>query len=300
MKYGAAVNVYDEVHFISLSDPQHKRNLLQQATLKDNLPVLDFLYTYTNINVNLLDSVSLLLSSHSQLGNTCIHLAAEQGFRRCLTYLIYHGAMINCRNKAGLLPDLLATNAGHPEIADFLHGITAPPEPPCKIATFKTKRKGEAEIHWALPAQPNYFPPIDAVEVQIKQNKFFDSWRTVETLKSSTRGPEPEDEAKQRIEAIRFDRKCGNVEPMEKKVEELAQSDPAVFVKRALPEKNWVSPSCECVVELPVAQQQYVVRLRCGNKYGFGAFSNAVNVELNGFAPKKKGEKEKEKEKGEI
>ena len=83
--------------------------------------------------------------------------------------------------------------------------------------------EGEAEIHWALPAQPNYFPPIDAVEVQIKQNKFFDSWRTVETLKSSTRGPEPEDEAKQRIEAIRFDRKCGNVEPMEKKVEELAE-----------------------------------------------------------------------------
>ena len=63
MKYGAAVNVYDEVHFISLSDPQHKRNLLQQATLKDNLPVLDFLYTYPNINVNLLDSVSLLIIS---------------------------------------------------------------------------------------------------------------------------------------------------------------------------------------------------------------------------------------------
>ena len=36
---------------------QHKRNVLHQATLKDNLPVLDFLYTFTSLNINLLDSV---------------------------------------------------------------------------------------------------------------------------------------------------------------------------------------------------------------------------------------------------
>ena len=225
------------------------------------------------------------------MGNTCVHLAAEQGSRRILTYLIYHNAIINCRNKAGLFPETVAVNAGHQDIADFLHGITSPPGIIENVATYKTKNREEAEIHWSLPSQPNYYPLIDVVEVQLKQNKFFDSWKTVETVRSSTRGPLPEDVEKQLITSIQFDRKCGSAHAMDATVVELASANPEVFKKRALPEKNWVAPPCQCLIELP-STQQYVIRLRCGNKYGMGDYTNAVNVELNSFA---KGQAKKTK-----
>ena len=67
---------------------------------------------------------------------------------------------------------------------------------------------------------------------------------------------------------------------------------------RKLPEKQWVAPATSCVVEGYSASQPLTLHARCGNKYGMGNWSNAMNVELKS-AKKKKEKKAKPAEKKE-
>ena len=87
------------------------------------------------------------------------------------------------------------------------------------------------------------------------------------------------------------------VETQEQLLRLLAERADA-FDVRKLPEKQWVAPVTSCVVEGYSASQSLTLHARCGNKYGMGNWSNAMNVELKS-AKKKKEKKAKPAEKKE-
>ena len=205
-------------------------------------------------------------------------------------YLFYQGAVINCRNKDDQFPDMVASSSGHTSIADFIHTVLSPPAPPTKIATLKGDHSSEFVCQYELACPYNYYPRIDVVEIQTKTGKFFDSWKTVNTVKSSLRPSVEEDAQQMAIQSIQFDKKCGQIPTYDDRTLELLREHSAELEHRALPEKQWVSPPLSCVIDGYAPSQQLQVRIRCGNKYGFGGYSNGVNVELK--SAKKKAKKE--------
>ena len=136
------------------------------------------------------------------------------------------------------------------------------------------------------------------VEIQTKTGKFFDSWKTVATLKSSTRPSTEADREAMDLTHIQFDKKCGKIPGYDERTLRLLAERADAFDVRKLPEKQWVAPATSCVVEGCSASQPLTLHARCGNKYGMGNWSNAMNVELKS-AKKKKEKKAKPAEKKE-
>ena len=136
------------------------------------------------------------------------------------------------------------------------------------------------------------------VEIQTKTGKFFDSWKTVATLKSSTRPSTEADREAMDLTHIQFDKKCGKIPGYDERTLRLLAERAEAFDVRKLPEKQWVAPATSCVVEGYSASQPLTLHARCGNKYGMGNWSNAMNVELKS-AKKKKEKKAKPVEKKE-
>ena len=134
------------------------------------------------------------------------------------------------------------------------------------------------------------------VEIQTKTGKFFDSWKTVATLKSSTRPSTEADREAMDLTHIQFDKKCGKIPCYDERTLRLLAERADAFDVRKLPEKQWVAPATSCVVEGYSASQPLTLHARCGNKYGMGNWSNAMNVELKS-AKKKKEKKAKPAEK---
>ena len=193
---------------------------------------------------------------------------------------------------------MVATAAGQDAIADFLHNTLAPPAPPTKIATLKGDNSSEFICQFELSSPYNYYPHIDVVEIQTKTGKFFDSWKTVATLKSSTRPSTEADREAMDLTHIQFDKKCGKIPCYDERTLRLLAERADAFDVRKLPEKQWVAPVTSCVVEGYSASQPLTLHARCGNKYGMGNWSNAMNVELKS-AKKKKEKKAKPAEKKE-
>ena len=193
---------------------------------------------------------------------------------------------------------MVATAAGQDAIADFLHNTLAPPAPPTKIATLKGDNSSEFICQFELSSPYNYYPHIDVVEIQTKTGKFFDSWKTVATLKSSTRPSTEADREAMDLIHIQFDKKCGKIPGYDERTLRLLAERAEAFDVRKLPEKQWVAPATSCVVEGYSASQPLTLHARCGNKYGMGNWSNAMNVELKS-AKKKKEKKAKPVEKKE-
>ena len=193
---------------------------------------------------------------------------------------------------------MVATAAGQDAIADFLHNTLAPPAPPTKIATLKGDSSSEFVCEFELSSPYNYYPHIDVVEIQTKTGKFFDSWKTVATLKSSTRPSTEADREAMDLTHIQFDKKCGKIPCYDERTLRLLAERADAFDVRKLPEKQWVAPATSCVVEGYSASQPLTLHARCGNKYGMGNWSNAMNVELKS-AKKKKEKKAKPAEKKE-
>ena len=136
------------------------------------------------------------------------------------------------------------------------------------------------------------------VEIQTKTGKFFDSWKTVATLKSSTRPSTEADREAMDLTHIQFDKKCGKIPCYDERTLRLLAERADAFDVRKLPEKQWVAPATSCVVEGYSASQSLTLHARCGNRYGMGNWSNAMNVELKS-AKKKKEKKAKPAEKKE-
>ena len=225
-----------------------------------------------------------------------MHLACKVGNIPILAYLFYHGAMINCRNKEGKFPDVVAADNNQTALADYFHKITAAPQPIEQIRFSEEDSVFSAE--WDLPSQPNFFPRIDAVEIQVKQNKFFDSWKTIATFKSSMKAKEESDEpelkARMDFDKIEFD-PSWSVPALDAVSSALLEEKKDKFEQRALPAKVYVAPVCSMVLDELVSGQQYVFRARCASKYGWGPYSNGVPIEVEKGKDEEKETSEEEK-----
>ena len=225
--------------------------------------------------------------------NTCVHLACQVGSRSILTFLFYHGAKIVCRNKDGKLPDAVAIDNNHQDIADFFHEVITCSATIYSIEFFKVKHSSDVDVEWSYAPQPNFYPHVTALELQIKQNKFFDSWKTVSMLKDSERPATPADAASMALTAIQFDQKCENTQP-DAEVEALVAQNPGRFVTRE-PPAQYVAPASAFRLSDLAPGQSYVLRGHCASKYGWGPFASAP-VEPVRRKKEKKVEKEVEKE----
>ena len=205
--------------------------------------------------------------------NTCVHLACQVGSRSILTFLFYHGAKIVCRNKEGKLPDAVAIHNNHQDIADFFHDVISCSATIQSLEFFKVKHSSDVDVEWSFAPQPNFYPHVTALELQIKQNKFFDSWKTVSMLKASERPATASDAASMALTAIQFDPKCEDTQPDEE-VEALVALNSGRFVTRE-PPAQYVAPACSFRLSDLASGQSYVLRGHCASKYGWGPFVSA-------------------------
>ena len=226
--------------------------------------------------------------------NTCVHLACQVGSRSILTFLFYHGAKIICRNKDGKLPNEVAIDNNHQDIADFFRDVISCSATIYAIEFFKVKHSSDVDVEWSYAPQPNFYPHVTALELQIKQNKFFDSWKTVSMLKASERPATPADAASMALTAIQFDQKCEDTEPDEE-VEALVARNPERFVTRE-PPAQYVAPACAFRLTDLAPGQSYVLRGHCASKYGWGPFASAPVEPVRRKKEKKEKVEEEEKE----
>lgn len=223
------------------------------------------------------------------MGNTCVHLATQYNSRRCLTYLVSQGAIVNSRNKEGRLPEAIAAAQENEEMINFIHTITGPPSIVTSLSTYKGK-KSECIVNWEYPNQPTYAPRIEAVEIQIKQNKLFDSWKTVGTIRGSDRAATESDRVLQ-LKDITFDKKCGTIEGYSQETLDYIESHKDAFDFRKVNPKQWNLPENEFVLKDIQASTSYVIKIRLANKYKFGEYSASFPVELKHRSSTKQEEK---------
>ena len=229
--------------------------------------------------------------------NTCVHLACQVGSRSILTFLFYHGAKIVCRNKEGKLPDAVAIDNNHQDIADFFHDVISCSATIQSLEFFKVKHSSDVDVEWSFAPQPNFYPHVTALELQIKQNKFFDSWKTVSMLKASERPATASDAASMALTAIQFDPKCEDTQPDEE-VEALVARNSGRFVTRE-PPAQYVAPACSFRLSDLASGQSYVLRGHCASKYGWGPFVSAP-VEPVRRKKEKKEEEVREESAGKV
>ena len=229
--------------------------------------------------------------------NTCVHLACQVGSRSILTFLFYHGAKIVCRNKEGKLPDAVAIDNNHQDIADFFHDVISCSATIQSLEFFKVKHSSDVDVEWSFAPQPNFYPHVTALELQIKQNKFFDSWKTVSMLKASERPTTASDAASMALTAIQFDPKCEDTQPDEE-VEALVALNSGRFVTRE-PPAQYVAPACSFRLSDLASGQSYVLRGHCASKYGWGPFVSAP-VEPVRRKKEKKEEEVREESAGKV
>ena len=87
------------------------------AVLSKNPEIVEFLLTRSfDINAQDID-----IDAQDNVGETALMLAAATGQDRIIEMLINAGADSQLRNKEDLNAFQIATNAGHPETAKFIH-----------------------------------------------------------------------------------------------------------------------------------------------------------------------------------
>lgn len=162
---------------------------------------------------------------------------------------------------------------------DFLHTLTGPPFTVTTLSTYKGKKNTECIVTWTYPKQPSYLARIDAVELQLKQNKLFDSWKTVGILRGSERPPAETDHILQ-LSELHFDKKCGTIDPVPAEVLKLVEENESKFEKRQISPKQWKLPDNEYTIRDLQPNVSYLIKIRLMNKYKYGEFSTSFPVEM--------------------
>ena len=135
-------------------------------------------------------------------------------------------------------------------------------------------------VQWSDPRLSNYHPPITAVEIQLKQNRLFDSWKTIETLQLSE-NPFKEATSNPTNQILFEEGEMTDVESdsdlEERRVVEFAciASDPTLERRREVSNVGR-ELNLHCLLPPLVGKQTYQVRVRCANKYGWGDYEDGV------------------------
>ena len=164
--------------------------------------------------------------------------------------------------------------------------MLAPPQPPASVSVvISPESDSDIWVTWSDPRPANYFSPITAVEIQLKQNRLFDSWKTYETLQLSD-NPFKEAAASHPQQIDFDDGEMTDVENDDdfeerKAVEVACMAGSSTLEKRKEVFKSGNELALHCVLTGLAAKQGYQVRVRCANKYGWGDYDNGVSFTPN-------------------
>lgn len=142
---------------------------------------------------------------------------------------------------------------------------------------------------WSNPRTKNYYALITAVEIQLKQQKLFDPWKTVSLLMN---GPTPFKEVTTCVQVSFNENELTDVDS-ESDLNERSEVDrncnmldcqEEVLERRKEPARSEnVLPQVFEFSDL-AAKSSYQVRVRCANKYGWGNYSKPFS-----FCPREGG-----------
>lgn len=139
---------------------------------------------------------------------------------------------------------------------------------------------------WDDPRPINYYPQITGVEIQLKQHRLFDPWKTLQVLKlTDTPFKEGPPASSTHFEDTELTDVDSDSDLEERKALELAcaymQDHEATLNDREEQIEKADTITDHFILPLLNEKQSYQVRVRFANKYGWGEFSPAVS-----FSPK--------------
>lgn len=145
-------------------------------------------------------------------------------------------------------------------------------------------------VQWSDPRPKNYYATLTSAEIQVKQQKLFDPWRTVSVVmvgsqplkeavvsKTVSYGEneltdvDSEDDLMERSEV---ERSCTLLRSQEEQLERRKEVSKAEKRLQNVFELTGLSP-----------RTSYQVRVRCANKYGWGNYSKAFSFSLRDRSP---------------
>lgn len=160
----------------------------------------------------------------------------------------------------------------------------APPQPssPSVVRASKT----DLIATWTDPRPTNYYPQITAVEIQLKQHRLFDPWKTLQVLKVSDT---PFKENPSTVNTYFEDSELTDIDSDDDKEErkelELAcaymQDHESILHDREEQIERIDVLSRRYILPPLSENQKYQLRVRFANKYGWGEFSSPCT-----FCPK--------------
>ena len=187
-------------------------------------------------------------------------------------------------NKKGKTPYELAQENDRSECASILEKVTVPPDEPVieDVLLAGGNRTNAVAIIWKNPRPYNYYPAITAIEVQLKQQRLFDQWKTVGT---NQMGDSP---YKEKISKVKLSYDNGELtdcesdsEKDEKKEIEMSclgvsGRENKFDLRYEVDNQEYALPRYYTLRDL-VESTKYVVRVRVANKYGWGTYSTGYN-----------------------
>ena len=187
-------------------------------------------------------------------------------------------------NKKGKIPYDVAKESNHEECARILDKVSSPPDEPVieDVLLAGGNRTNAVAIIWKNPRPFNYYPAITAIEVQLKQQRLFDQWKTVGTNQMGD-SPRKEKTSKVKLpyengELTDFESDSEMDERNEIEMNCLCMSgrENKLDLRFEVDNQEYVLPRYYTLRDL-VESTKYVVRVRVANKYGWGMYSTGYN-----------------------
>lgn len=211
-----------------------------------------------------------------------MHHACHVGDVNVMKSLLHRGAFARVLNSSGQLPIQIARENGFEDCVKLLERVSSPPSTPVIDSIQKNPQNDMLLIvTWHRVEKENYYPMITAAEFQLKQQKLFDSWKTVDTIQL---GKTPFEETVPKSSYSFAEGEATDVEDEEDEavraqVEGICSAfadQSSVLEHRIEPnrQENRIQNYYELIGLNP--RQVYQIRMRCADKCGWSEFSHGV------------------------
>lgn len=187
--------------------------------------------------------------------------------------------MVRVHNKKGQYPKDIAEENDHLGCMKVIEAVSSPPsEPVIENILLSGEEEDAAVVIWRNPRLSNYYPNITAIEIQLKQQRLFDQWKTVSTIQMNDT-PFKEKEGRMKIAFEDGElTDCESESDLEERNEVemncsyLSGRQVSLDTRMELSNQEHLLPRYQTIRDLQ-SSSKYVVRVRLANKYGWGNYS---------------------------
>lgn len=216
-----------------------------------------------------------------------MHYACSVGNEELIRSLLHRGALACVRNSFGQFPLDIAREKQFVGCVELLERVTRPPSSPIIDKVQKNPQNDcSLVVCWHIPETRNYYPVITAAEFQLKQQRLFDTWKTVDTIQVG------KSVFKEAVARSTYSFSEGEATDVEDEEDQLDRSQVEMICASFMEQSNTLEHRIEDNREenriqnyyelMGLNQRQvYQVRMRCANKFGWSEYSHGMT-----FCPK--------------